>query len=541
VADPPKKVPSEWIRNAADELAVARGCRFDIERGEHFIKTVEKNYRLYEGAKAGQLVELMPFQRDFFMRLFSWVVYSEFRGRWIRRFKRARWWIPKKNGKSPSAAMAGLYLTTADGEMGGKTYSAAKDGKQAQIVHDHAIKMVEQSEALMDLCDINRTSRRITHVPSQSWYGVLASDNIEGQEGLNGNAIIDEGHVVDDRLARVLKFMGVSREEPIELMVSTAGDTLDGWGKREWDYGQRVNSGETKDIGYLHECYAAAQDATDEDLLKPETWFATNPALGHILDPVEFESDLNQARSSLADWSDFKKYRFNIWQSHSKSWLRMSDWGQCDRTAYDVKKAAAGLDLSSTTDMTAFSIVSQCADETLKIRNHYWLPEERLEDYDRLGLPIEEWANGGWVTLIPGGEIIHSEVQLHVYDTCKHEGVSIVGYDNWNALATQQELERRGLTMVAVPQTYSGLSFAAKTFEAAVSGHRIDNGGDPVLRWMIGNVQVISDPNGNIRPVKPKDNKREKKIDGIAAMLNALHCLDRVPEKPKPTARVYAI
>ena len=541
MAEPPKKVPSEWIRNAADKQAVREGCRFDAERGEHFIKTVETYYRLYEGSKAGQLVELMPFQRDFFMRLFSWVEWNDHYGRWLRRFKRARWWIPKKNGKSPSAAMVGLYLTTADGEMGGKTFIGAKDGRQGKIIFGHTMKMVEQSEHLLEVCDINRSTSTITHDPSSSFITVLASDNIQGQEGLNGNAIIDEGHVVDDRLARTLKFMGASREEPIELMVSTAGDTLDGWGKREWDYGLRVNSGEAKDINYLHVCYAADPAATDAELLKPETWYATNPALGHVLDPVGFKKDLEQARQSLSDWSDFKKYRFNIWQSHTKAWLRMSDWGQCDRTAYDTKKAAAGLDLSSTTDMTAFSIVSQCADETLKIRNHYWLPEERIEDYDRLGLPIEQWAAEGWVTLIPGGEIIHSEVQLHVYDTCKREGVNIVGYDNWNALATQQELERRGLTMVAVPQTYSGLSFAAKTFEAAVSGHRIDHGGDPVLRWMIGNVQVISDANGNLRPVKPKDNKREKKIDGIAAMLNALHCLDRVPEKPKPTARVYAI
>ncbi|MEM8866508.1 MAG: terminase TerL endonuclease subunit, partial [Planctomycetota bacterium] len=305
---------------------------WDRERGEHFINTVQNHFRLYEGTNfAGKLVELMPYQVEFFMRLFCWVVWSDFYGRYVRRFRRASLWVPKKNGKSPTGAMVGNYLTTADGEVGGKTFAVAKDGKQARIVHDHAVKMVEQSSDLLADCKITlNPERRITHLPSLSWFGVLSADNIEGQEGLNGNAIIDEGHVVVERLARVLKFMGASREEPIELMLSTAGDNKAGWGGKRWDYGQRVNKGEVRDTEFLHVCYAAPQDATDAQLLRPRMWRKANPALGHILDEERFAQELETARSgSMQEWSDFKKYRFNIWQTSTSPWLSMSAWDEC--------------------------------------------------------------------------------------------------------------------------------------------------------------------------------------------------------------------
>src|SRR6056297_3117423 len=109
--------PQEYIVSRADELAIAAGARWDGDRGQHFLDTVQNNFRLYEGNRfAGKLTKLMPWQEHFFMRLFSYVIWSEFLGMWVRRYRRARLWVPKKNGKSPMAAMVGVYLLAADGE-----------------------------------------------------------------------------------------------------------------------------------------------------------------------------------------------------------------------------------------------------------------------------------------------------------------------------------------------------------------------------------------------------------------------------------------
>ncbi len=457
MVEPPKQVPKKWIRNAADELAVAQGARFDRARGQHMIDTVQGNFRLYEGTRwAGKLVELMDWEVDFFMRLFSWVIWSDFLGCWIRRFKRARLWVPKKNGKSPIAAMVGMYLTVADGEIGGKTYSAAKDGGQAAIVHAHAIKMVEQSPELTAECVINKTSKRITHIPSDSWYGVIAGDNIDSQEGLNGNAIIDEGHVVDSRLAGVLEFMGASRDEAIELMVSTAGKNKYGWGKQQWDYGDKVNDGKEKDITFLHQAYAAPQNATDRQLLNPKMWNRANPSLGHIINPEVFERELHAARKTPASWARFKMYRFNIWGSSSSPWLDSTAWSNAvhDKKLSDFAGASSylGLDMSLSRDMTgAVLIVPEGREDYSEDPEHeeakyyyqfplLWITRAAV---DRWGSEIdyEQWAHDGHLRIIEGPKIDFPQVRRDIVAEFGHTDVQTLSYDETYAVETAEILE----------------------------------------------------------------------------------------------------
>jgi phage terminase large subunit-like protein len=148
-----------WIRNAADERAAANGCTFDEARGEHVLNFARKYLRLYEGDKAGQVLEPMGWQVEVTMRLFGWVRHSERWGRLVRRFRSASVWIPKKNGKSPTLAWWALYLLCADGEMGQKVYLGAVDGQQARdIAGRHVIEMVTQSPDLMAECTINKST-----------------------------------------------------------------------------------------------------------------------------------------------------------------------------------------------------------------------------------------------------------------------------------------------------------------------------------------------------------------------------------------------
>lgn len=521
----PTKVPDEWIRNRADELAVEAGCLWDEERGEHFIETVENNFRLYEGTNfAGELMRLLPYQRDYCMRLFSWVRWSDFAGRYVRRFRRAGLWVPKKNGKSPLAAAVGLYLTVADGEYGGKTFAVAKDGQQARIVHDHALKMVEQSEELLESCHITlNPERRITHKETLNYFGIMPGDNIDGQEGKNGNAIIDEAHVVNNRLARVLKYMGASRQEPLEASFSTAGDQPEGWGKQRRDYGIRVNSGEVVDLEFLHQEYAAPQDATDQELRDPKLWRFANPAIGYILDEERFGQELEQAaQGSLQEWSDFKKYRFNIWQLTASPWLPMSAWQACDTDAdlIDGEDTWCGLDLSAVSDFTAFAMVQKQGDSYV-CRVRHFVPETRALQYFNAGLPIREWERDGWVTVCPNGRIDYEQV-VDAIDTARNRyNIVSVGFDKAMAEPLRQWFEPLGLTMVEIPQNFHGLNNPSQNLRAIVEDRKLCHGGDPVLSWMAQHVTTKPDDSSRIRPVKPLRSKL-KAIDGIVALIMAI-------------------
>ena len=542
-----KKPPSKWVMNAGDEYAISQGAKWDNSRGEFFCDTVEENFRLYEGNRyAGELIQLLPYQREFFMRMFSWVVYSEFLGRWIRRFRRARLWVPKKNGKSPSAAMVGVYLMCADGELGGKTYSAAKDGKQARIVHDHAIKMVEQSPELMAECQINMTNRKIAHVPTDSWYGVISGDNIHGQEGLNGNSIIDEAHVVDSRLAGVLEYMGASRDEPIDFAVSTAGTNLEGWGKQQWDYGERVNSGEAKDIEFLHQAFAAPQNATDEELDNPKLWHQANPALGHIINPEVFKRELAAAKKSASSWARFKMYRFNIWGSSSTPWLDMEAW-RSNTHAYSPSDFSGqpgylGLDMSLTRDMTGCTLVVPVPRDEYdgedggheEAKEYYLFPllwiTRSSADRNLDKAPYDEWAQDGHLRIIESDKIDFKQVRADIIEAFSMLDIQTLTYDATYAsetaemLCTELDCER-----IEFRQTAMEFAEPTQMFERLLPLGLLKHPDNKVLNWQARHCEVtIPDRSGNYRPVKPATSDRAeartnyKTIDGIVSSVMAL-------------------
>lgn len=533
-------VPSAWIRNAADERAITRGAKWCQDNGDHFIRVTTTNFRLYEGAQwAGKLIVWQDWQEDFWRRLFSWVVYSDFYGRWVRRFTRARLWVAKKNGKSPMGAAAGLYLTTADGEMGGKTYSAAHDSKQASIIHDHAINMVRMSPELTEECVINMTNKRITHTRSNSWYGVISSEH-EGQEGLNGNAIIDEGHVVDARLAKVLEYMGASREEPLELMVSTAGDKLDGWGKQQWDYGDQVNKGDVDDISFLHVAYSAPQDATDEELAKNRAyWKAANPSMGTILDPERFEAELNAARKVPTKWTTFKKYRFNIWQSTSTPWLSGDDWkanatDDAELTALVGKDAYLGLDMALARDMAAINLIVPLAREEYdgesadpEAKCYYqipkmWITRAAVDRWSHLVPYYEDWAARGYLTIHEDRQLYFSDIVEDAAEFCKPYNVVHLTFDQTYATMVSEQLaEKLGCGRIEFRQTIHEYGEPTQMYERLLKMRLMRHFNHPVLNWMAGHVNVTRpDRSGNYRPTKPRVagiEEAHKAIDGIVA------------------------
>jgi phage terminase large subunit-like protein len=115
-----------------------------------------------------------------------------------------------------------------------------------------------------------------------------------------------------------------------------------------------------------------------------------------------------------------------------------------------------------------------------------------------------------------------------------------VGFDPFAATETVQYLQEEGYQMVQVRQTYLSLSAATKALERQVLAstakrplyrHR----GHPVLRWHADCVDVARDPNDNLKPVKPDRYRSAKRIDGIAAHVNALS-LALLRETPRRSA-----
>ena len=68
-------------------------------------------------------------------------------------------------------------------------------------------------------------------------------------------------------------------------------------------------------------------------------------------------------------------------------------------------------------------------------------------------------------------------------------------------------------------QGFKDMSPATKELMRLTFDEKLAHGGHPVLRWMIDNIFVRTDPAGNIKPDKEKSTE---KIDGAVASIMAL-------------------
>ena len=91
-------------------------------------------------------------------------------------------------------------------------------------------------------------------------------------------------------------------------------------------------------------------------------------------------------------------------------------------------------------------------------------------------------------------------------------------YDPWNASQFAQNMDAEGFICVEVRQGHKSLSEPTKSIEKLVYDKKLIHFDDPVLKWAISNVIVVSDPAGNIKPDKEKSTN---KIDPVAAMITA--------------------
>lgn len=173
-----------------------------------------------------------------------------------------------------------------------------------------------------------------------------------------------------------------------------------------------------------------------------------------------------------------------------------------------------GLDLSSTTDMTAFVLVFPPLDEDDKyiILPYFWLPEDTLAvRVRRDNVPYDIWEKEGYVKTTEGN-VIH-------YGYIEKFNIREIAFDRWGAVQMVQNLENMGFTVVPFGQGFKDMSPPTKELMKLTLEQRIAHGNHPVLRWNMDNIYIRTDPAGNIKADKGKSTEE---IDGAIATIMAL-------------------
>lgn len=469
--------------------------------------------------------------------------------------------IPKKNGKSELGAAVGLCMTCGDGERGAEVYGCAADRQQASIVFDVAVDMVDQSPALKKRITLVLSQKRMIYLPTRSFYQVLSAEAFT-KHGLNVHAcIFDELHAQPNRqLYDVMtKGSGDARTQPLFFIITTSGDDPDrksiGWEVHkkavEVLMGNRVDptfyasiygiEPEEKRIwsGKQYEIYDGDLDKawkTDSRI-----WYLTNPSLGHTVNEEKVVQSIQAAEGNPADERSLRWLRFNEWvKFKTTKWVPLTVWDSSCKWPIDMERLKGrlcfgGLDLSSTTDITAFVLLfppDETCDEWI-VLPFFWIPEENMKErIARDNIPYDKWVEYGYIYVTSGNVVDYKYIRKTITGRSdngeKVPGLADeyrilqIGFDDYNAaqltIQMQEDLGEKTI-MVNVDQGIKSISPVTKELERLLRLLLVNHGNNPVMRWMFGNVEVKVDENENVKPVKSKSTGR---IDGIIALLIAL-------------------
>lgn len=511
------------------------------KEGERAVRIINK-LKHTKGSVSGKPFRLRPWQEVIVRRIFGTL-----RADGLRQFRTIYIALPRKNGKSELAAAIAILLLMFDREEGAEVYSCAAERDQAALVFNVAHEMIDMDPVLRRQVKPVLSTKRLIYKKSRSVYKAVSAE-APSKHGLNPHGVIyDELHAAPSReLYDVMVSATGAREQPLMVIITTAG-----WDKKSicgevHDYALRVRDGEVHDPTFLPVIYSfepkkkqvsCGIDEKGKPIIRKlkrgeswksrRVWGLCNPALGDFRRMDQLEAEFHKAVAVPAQQNTFRQLYLNEWTEQATRWLDMDSWRACGQdmaeTTLAGRECYLGLDLSSKIDITAAVALFKATDDDplMRVKCWFWMPEETLRRRaleDRV--PYELWRAQGFIHTTPGNALDYSFIfDTIVNDIATMFEVQEVAFDPFNATQMAIRLGECGMRCVEVPQRIGRLSEPAKELEAMILRRKIAHDHNPVLEWMVGNVAVWQDKNGNYMPHKGKSTGR---IDGVAALMNAL-------------------
>ena len=466
-----------------------------------------------KGTHAGKPFILLPWQKEIITAL-----YGYYNKDGLRRYRNGLVLIPRKNGKTTLCAGLCLYELLF-GEKNGEIYACANSRDQARIIFGIATDMVATSQALSRRIKIYKNA--LYNPKTRSTFRVLSRD-ANTALGLNASFVIFDELLAapDDNLYNSMVTSMGARKQPLMLSISTAGFSKASFLYQLVEHGERINSGAVKDDTFYAKIYGLRDD---EDWTKESTWHSCNPSLGHTISLEFFRTEYNRAKEFPRFENAFKVLYLNAWIDAEKSWIGDGQWMECgqdiDIKDFEGETCYAGLDLSSTTDLTAL-VLCFYKNEKYYIFSFPFCPEENIKLRSRRDkVPYELWAQQNKLTATPGNATDYDYVLKLLTDYSSKYNIAAVMIDRWNSSYLSTKLMENGFNVVAFGQGFASMASPVRALERLVLSKGIIHDNHPVLRWNMSNIILKVDAAGNAKCDKAKSRER---IDLVIALLMAL-------------------
>lgn len=522
--------------------------RFDQTKATRVCKFIERlPHSKGKWARAKELIRLEPWQIWILCCTFGWIRKRD----GLRRFRVLFVVVPRKNGKSAIAAGIGLYMFCADQEFGAEVYSGATNEKQAWEVFKPAKLMASRTPALLSKWNVKVNAANLVRIDDESKFETIIGDPGDGQSP--SCSIHDEyhEHADDGQVDTMLTGMG-AREQPLQLLITTAGDNLAGpcYAKIQEERDKLQGIGVMEDArdvlaaaGLGHNGGPPLDDETffveyaaddDDDWRAEETLRKANPNLdisvaGDFLRARQREAIATPRKSGV-----FKTKHLNLWVASKAAYFDIQAWRRCHDADVPMRgrdlfgferlrgrRCIAGLDLASKIDIAALELLflpigaKATVDDPYVRVGFYFLPSETV-----LSVPAYQgWDAQGLVNVTDGNIIDYDEILDTLRDVRSFCQLEQVAYDPHQATYMVTTMQKEGFPVIEYRPIVLNFSEPMKELDALTKAGTIAHGGDPVMEWQMNNVVAQADRKDNVYPNKPRV---EAKIDNPVALISAL-------------------
>jgi phage terminase large subunit-like protein len=520
------KVPAcKWVvlacKRHLDDLEASAShnfpYRFDPKAAEKWCQFVELLPHIKgEWARKGEKLRLEPWQCFKTICIFGWLRKQD----GLRRFRKALILEPRKNAKSTWAAGVGLGMMTIDGDHGAEVYSGATTEKQAWEVFKPARLMAMKTPALLDHFGITVGAKSVHRLGDGSKFEPLIGDPGDGASP--SCAIVDEYHEhATDRMVDTMETGMGAREQPLLLIITTAGDNLAGPCYAAVQEAQKVLEGVIQNDELFALMFGVDKDDdwTSELALRKANPNYDVSVKGEFLRARQRDAIQNPRKAGV-----FKTKHLNMWVQARNAYFDIQKWNESARPELRLedfrgRRCILGLDLASTIDIAAMELTFEHEGGYARF-GKYYLPEATIE------LPENQHYRGwrdapeAWITQTDGDMIDYVTIRDDILGL-RDQGFLIdeIAFDPHQAHMMMSELRDEGFITVEVRPLVLNFSPAMKQMDGLIRSRKIAHNGDPVFTWMLSNVVAKADAKDNVYPRK---DRAENKIDGPVAHMMAL-------------------
>lgn len=468
---------------------------------------IEHHCVVPEGKLVGKPVKLSPEQ---------WVWLEDIYGSKTRTFILS---IPRKNAKTSFSAMIVLlHLVGPEAVPNGQLYSTANSKEQAAVLFKLAAKMVRMSHTLVDYVGIRDTIKELYCAEIGTIYKALSADSPTAMGLSPVLHINDEGGQVKgpvNLLFEALETASAAQANPMTIVISTQAPTDSDFLSIMIDDALTGADPTVKVRIY--------QVPIDADVFDPKVVAAAQPNW-HLMNHEEVYKMMRDAKRMPSKEATYRNLVCNQRVEARSPFVSRSVWAENGEPG-EIQRGDpvyAGLDLSSTSDLTALVMVGTDG----SVECIFWLPEEGLAEKSRNDrVPYDKWHREGYLQTTPGRSIEYEYIAFALREVFDRYNIGQLAFDRYNMKFLRPWLEKAGFKpdelekFVEFGQGFISMSPAIRELESKLLQKQLKHGNHPVLTMCAANATTVNDPAGNRKFVKTKTTGR---IDGLVALAMAV-------------------